>query len=103
MKKIFSSDDRFLVWTIKDQLLAAGFDCCIRNEYAVGGAGDLVPFDCWPEVWLINDAEYAAAEKFLVLKQAEQQQRYDWNCKYCGESNGAAFELCWKCGKAPSV
>ena len=40
MKLIYTSQDRVMVWNIKNKLEIAGYNCHIRNEFAAGGAGD---------------------------------------------------------------
>jgi hypothetical protein len=98
MRKIYSSEDRFLVQRIKDALEAAGYECHLRNQYAAGGAGDLSPFECWPEVWLVDEGDYDAALDFLHKQFESMQQGGQWQCHQCGEMNEPAFGICWKCG-----
>jgi hypothetical protein len=101
MKLIYTSEDRFMVWGVKNSLEMSGFKCHIRNEFASGGAGDIAPIDTWPEVWLENDADYDTAYEFLhrhILNQYELGN--DWICSNCGEKNGGAFEFCWNCGQS---
>ena len=98
MKLIYTSEDRFMVWGVKNTLELAGYDCHIRNEFAAGGMGDIAPIDTWPEVWLVNEKQYADALNCIessILKQTSS--RHDWICKNCGETNGASFEYCWNC------
>lgn len=100
MKLIYTSQDRFMVWGVKNSLELAGFDCHIRNEYAAGGAGDIAPIETWPEVWLGQDEQFEKAVIFLennILKQMISGR--DWICENCGEKNGASFEFCWHCGR----
>ena len=106
MKKIYTSEDRFLVQSAKDALELAGIECHLRNQYAAGGAGDLSPLECWPEIWLADDDKYDEAIELLHEKFELPQQGSKWECQQCGEMNEPAFEICWKCGaekKAESV
>lgn len=99
MKMIYTSEDRFMVWNVKNTLELAGYDCHIRNEFSAGGAGDIAPIETWPEVWLYNEAQYEEAKSYLettVLKPV--YSGHDWFCKQCGETNSSSFELCWNCG-----
>lgn len=48
MKMIYTSEDRFMVWNVKNTLELAGYDCHIRNEFSAGGAGDIAPIETWP-------------------------------------------------------
>lgn len=100
MKLIYTSQDRFIVWGVKNTLELAGYACSIRNEYAAGGAGDIAPIETWPEVWLDNEKQYDEALSYLERNILQQDStRQDWICSQCGETNGAAFEFCWSCGK----
>lgn len=103
MKKVYTSEDRFLVQSVKDALESAGFECHLRNQYSIGGAGDLSPLECWPEVWLVDDADYDAAIGFLHEKFETSKQGNQWQCPQCGETNEPAFEICWKCGVEKKV
>lgn len=99
MKLIYTSDDRFMVWNVKNTLELAGYDCHIRNEFAAGGAGDIAPIETWPEVWLVNEEQYEAAKKYLSASVLNSSSSgHDWYCKHCGEKNASSFELCWHCG-----
>lgn len=99
MEKIYTHENRFLVWNMKGILETAGIDCQIRNEYAGGGVGDLSPFDVWPEIWVAGrDAERARA--LLAGLEAAPGEESEWRCGRCGEINDAAFEFCWQCGFA---
>ena len=98
MKIIYTSEDRFMVWDVKNILKLAGFNCHIRNEYAAGGAGDIAPIETWPEIW-IDDESYDEALKYLESHVFNQSSsNHDWTCTQCGEVNGASFEVCWNCG-----
>lgn len=103
MIKVYSNEDRFLVQQIKDMLESKGIPCFIKNEFAIGGAGDLSPFDCWPEVWITDNDWQIKAEQWIEGFETELQQGPDWYCESCGEKNAASFELCWQCGAQASV
>jgi hypothetical protein len=99
MKLIYTSEDRFIVWSVKNTLELAGYDCHIRNEFAVGGVGDIAPIETWPEVWLVDEDLFEEALKhieFIILKQTPSS--HDWICDNCGEENASSFEFCWNCG-----
>ncbi|ALS99583.1 DUF2007 domain-containing protein [Lacimicrobium alkaliphilum] len=98
MIKVYSNEDRFLVQQIKDMLESNGIPCFIKNEFAIGGAGDLSPFDCWPEVWIIDNDWQTKAEQVIEGVKSDPQQGRDWCCKKCGETNAGSFGICWSCG-----
>lgn len=97
---MFSHHDRFMVYQAKDVLDAAGIPCFIKNEYAIGGMGELAPFDTQPEVWL-SDSQWLPRAQAL-LKQIHVSEEYNsgvsWVCSKCEEQNEANFDICWQCG-----
>ena len=99
MKKVFTHENRMIVYNLRNLMQAEGIKCMIRNEFAGGGVGDLPAFDTWPELW-VDDNSLTRAET-LLRDMDERRSRGDWFCRGCGEANDAAFELCWQCGRAP--
>lgn len=97
MLKLFSSEDRFMVWHIKELLDQKGIPCCIKNEFAIGAAGDLSPFDCWPEVWITDEEWMIQAQAILLNIQQQGQGQSDWICPQCSEINTSSFDICWQC------
>ncbi len=87
-----------MVWMVKDALLQAGYECCIRNQYAAGGSGDLSPHDSWPEVWLIHDSNEKAALNILHERFESATKKPNWCCPKCHEENAGSFDFCWNCG-----
>lgn len=96
MIKLFTSENRLKVWQIKEMLEEAGIPCFIKNEYAIGGAGEIAPFDAWPEVWLTDDEWLNRAER-MVAELEVDEARPSWVCKECGERNEGTFAICWRC------
>ena len=99
MKKLYSSEDRFMIQRVKETLEGNGFPCTIKNESLSGGSGELPYFDTWPEVWLLDDNRYDEAVLLLHEQFESEGPQSEWCCPACGEVNGSAFETCWKCGK----
>ena len=99
MKKVFTHENRMIVFNMKNVLQEAGIDTVVVNEFAAGGAGDLPAFDTWPEIWVKDDSKFQRAQ---VILQAILKNNADraWVCRQCHESNDAAFEICWNCGRA---
>ena len=62
MKKIFTHENRMIVFNMKNLLQGEGIDSFVINEFAAGGAGDLATFDTWPELWIEDDARVQQAE-----------------------------------------
>jgi hypothetical protein len=98
MKKVYSHDDRFMVWQFKQRLDEKGIPCFIKNEFASGAMGELSPLDSLPEVWIGDDEWLPAVNKLVAELDALPEQK-NWNCHACGEDNAGSFELCWQCGQ----
>ncbi len=96
MKLVYSNQQLFLVVNAKNILENAGIESQVRNEFIAGAAGDISPFDAWPELW-VNEASFDKAQELLKMHESIQQTL--WRCNECGEENTSAFELCWNCGK----
>ncbi len=97
MKKVFTHENRMIVYNLRNLLVGAGIETRVRNEFAGGGVGELAPFETWPELWIEDEARLAEAEAIVdrVLRAGDDA---DWSCPACRESNPAAFDICWKCG-----
>jgi len=98
MKKLFTHENRMIVFNLKNVLQGEGIDTHVVNEFAAGGAGDLPTFDTWPELWLEDDLHYDRARKIIDGIQSETSHD-EWHCHSCGENIDAAFKLCWNCGE----
>lgn len=98
MKKVFCSENRLRVQQVKDLLDSYQIPCFIKNEYAIGGAGEISPFDAWPEVWLTDDDWFNRASKLITELENPVNEGSPWICQHCHEENDASFEICWNCG-----
>jgi hypothetical protein len=101
MKRVYGSDDRMLVGHLHEMLEAHGIASMVRNDYLGGGAGELPPNECWPELWVVETADWERA-KALVETQLGPIMTTPWTCPGCGETIEGQFAQCWHCGhKAP--
>ena len=94
MKRVFSSFNLQIVHHAKNLLAAEGIRAVVRNEILSSAMGELPPAECQAELWVLDDLDQARAEK-LLLSQAPAGP--DWTCG-CGETLGAQFTQCWRCG-----
>ena len=101
MKKLFTHENRMIVYNMRNLLQGEGIETVVRNEFAGGGVGDLSAFDTWPELWLQDGSRLVQALSILQDVAADSDAT-PWVCSGCGETNGAAFQLCWSCGQAPA-
>ncbi|NMH59252.1 DUF2007 domain-containing protein [Alteromonas ponticola] len=103
MKKLFASDDRFLVQQVRSELEALDIPYLMKNEFISGAIGELPWQEVMPEIWLIDDTWEAKASKVIdVLKQNLQDDNDKmcaqlWQCPQCHELNEPEFESCWQC------
>jgi len=97
MRKLYGSHNTILVGHLKTVLEQHGVACVVRNEHLGGAAGELPPIECWPEIWITEDAHYARAREILdsLLDPGEQAA---WTCPGCSEWIEGQFTACWRCG-----
>ena len=96
MKLICTHENRYLVHNIQNIVENAGIEVMLKNEFAAGAAGDLVPHETWLELWVVNDEDY---DKALTIIAASFSSVDDvsWTCEHCDEKNDASFDFCWRC------
>jgi len=96
MKLIYTHPTLILVENAKNLLENALIKTQIRNEFAIGGMGELAPINVWPELWIKNDKDETEARR-LLDEMLDEPEGDDWVCKQCGETNSPAFYSCWQC------
>jgi Putative prokaryotic signal transducing protein len=99
MTKLLSSLNFSEVGLLKSLLEAEDVACVIRNEHLSSLAGEVPFFECYPELWVLNDADYATAQELLAKGQNPQNRPLaPWVCPHCGEALEGQFASCWQCG-----
>ena len=100
MKKVFVSQSLVEVESLKEILEQAGIPNNIKNQTTSMLAGE-VPFaEVFPELWVLEDADYERAKELLDgWGKAWTREVSDWICSGCGEAHGSEFTSCWNCGK----
>ncbi|MGB5446089.1 MAG: DUF2007 domain-containing protein [Psychromonas sp.] len=96
MKLVYSNESHFLVSNIQNLIEAQGINTFLKNEFAQGAVGEISVFDSWPEVWVIDDADFDRAVEIVKASQSSSLGA-DWICQNCSEINDASFEICWNC------
>jgi len=98
MKKLYTHENRLIIYNLKNLLQKAGIESQVTNEYASGAVGDLAAFETWPELWVPDSQQFDQAvsilNQILSLRTGPE-----WFCRGCQEKNDASFELCWNCGR----
>ena len=99
MKKVYSSDSYYLVGHLRDLLEHHHIRCIAKNEFLLGGAGELPPTECWPELWIAEDFQYEKAKELVEgFLASSAEAGGEWPCPGCGEGIEGQFSACWRCG-----
>ena len=98
MEKIYSSENPIMAGHVKSLLENSGIACLIKNQNLSSGMGELPPIECWPEVWIINDADHEAATEIVNAMMTDDQPTDSWWTCVCGETIEGQFSTCWLCG-----
>ena len=96
MKLVYRHENRILVSNAKNILENAGIMTVLQNEFASSAVGELSFLDAWPQLWVLDDADYENARK-IIAGLEEPQTGKDWHCTVCNEINAPSFEICWNC------
>ncbi len=98
-ERVFIDSDIHRARLIAEALRQAGIANYVRNEFLSGALGDLPPQEVWPEVWIIDDRDDAAARRIVADLTVDVRGGSVWRCT-CGEALEAQFTHCWHCGAA---
>ncbi len=79
-----------------DMLTQQGIDANVQRAYASSIAGEIPPDQALPEVWVLDDEQFALAEAHL--RELQRQPHRHWVCRACQEHIEGPFEQCWNCG-----
>jgi len=101
MKKVYTAADLPQAYLLSHLLEQAGIGHYIANENLQGGVGELPFTHTYPALWVYDTADYVRARAIIVRFEEAPPQSEGWRCRSCGEGNPPAFELCWKCDRAP--
>ena len=102
MKKLFTFGvgQNAQIGLLKDLLEKSFIPCVTRNEYLSVASGEIPFTECYPELWLLNDGDYARAKEILDEWIApESRVQESWSCPRCEEEIEGQFASCWKCGQ----
>lgn len=101
VKRLLARSDAALLEYLRGLLVARGIGAFVRNATNAGAAaGELTPLVAPPELWIGDDADYAAAQRVVerVLADLQRISGGPWRCPACGENIEAQFDACWRCG-----
>jgi hypothetical protein len=98
VKKVYSSEHSIMAGHVKSLLENSGIECIDKNQFLSGGKGELPINECWPEVWVTNDADHDRAMEIVnAIINDNQAPAAAWQCN-CGEKIEGQFSACWNCG-----
>lgn len=82
-------------------LECAGIRAEVRNRYLAGALGEIPPVEAWPQIWIPEVQDSAAALRSLDDASRELSSACPpWLCARCEELIEAQFAACWRCGAA---
>ena len=96
MRRLTAAPNLAIATFWADMLRQGGFDASVQRAYASSIAGEVPPDQCLPEVWVMDDAQHAAAG--MLLAQLRAAPHRHWVCRACRERIEGPFEQCWNCG-----
>ena len=99
MEPVFTSANPALAGLVLSVLESAGIPCLLRNQYQTGAMGELPVNECWPQVWVVDEADLQRAAR--LIRETLPRDGADgapWACPGCGEVLEAQFAQCWQCG-----
>jgi hypothetical protein len=95
---VFSSFDLIAAHHARNLLEAQGIRAVVKNERLASAMGELPPAECQAEVWVLDPALAAHAER--LLREGAEVSGDAWTCAACGERLEPQFAQCWRCGGA---
>ncbi|HXI87113.1 MAG TPA: DUF2007 domain-containing protein [Parvularculaceae bacterium] len=99
MRLVYTAPNAAEIHIRKGVLEKNGIACITKNEALQGAVGDLAAVATWPELWILNDAQEAAALRILKTPGRFEFQRIR-RCSECGAEIDGPFDACWNCGAA---
>ena len=99
MRKVYSSDNGVIIGHVRQMLENNAVRCIVRNDFLIGGAGELPVNETWPEIWVIDDRDFDRARTLVdaVVATANASEPR-WRCASCAERIEGQFTDCWRCG-----
>jgi hypothetical protein len=101
MRKLIESGDSVKIGQLASMLESDGIRTFVKNLNQSSLMGE-VPFaEVFPELWIVDDAQWAEAQQLLASYQtAAPVSGSDWICPACGEEVPKEFGQCWNCNTA---
>ena len=99
MRKVYGSHDSVIVGHTRQVLENHAIRCIVRNDFLLGGAGELPVNETWPELWVVDDEDYDRARDLIdAIVETAGGSGTPWRCPSCAERMEGQFTDCWACG-----
>lgn len=98
MRKLYTAANLPEAYIVVQLLEQAGIEARVFNENAQSGLGEIPFTHVYPEVWLMDDRDWARARE-VVIGYEQSAVEGSVRCTECREQNPANFQLCWNCGQ----
>lgn len=99
MVRVYSAPTLAKVAIVQSVLETSGIACEVRNETLGSAFGELPWAECWPEVWVIDDADVERARELIAeATEPGTSAEEPWRCRRCREEVDANLGECWSCG-----
>ena len=99
MKRFYRAPNLIEASRLKTMLDAVGVATLMRNENMMRLAGEMPPDQCYPEVWIMDEADEPLALEVLdAFRHPLRDRGPAWTCPKCRERLEGQFSNCWNCG-----
>ena len=99
MRKVYTSYNSAIIGHARQVLENHAIACVVRNDFLLGGAGELPVNETWPELWVIDDRDFDRARALVdSIVAAARASGAPWRCASCCEQMEGQFTDCWNCG-----
>ena len=103
LREVYSAANIQDAHIIRAALENVGIEAHVVGDHLQNAIGELPAGAIAPRVWVHAeqlDQARTVIKNHLDHEQLRANSATKWKCAECGESNGPAFELCWKCQTA---
>ncbi len=100
MKRVYTATGLPAAYLLRDHLIHHGIETTVFNEHGGGAIGEIPCDEGLPQLWILNERQYAYARALIVDYEQPGRRSEPWSCPGCREQNPANFDFCWNCGKS---
>ena len=98
MIKVFENYELATVGQYQSVLESEGIQTHLKNQFMSGALGEIPFVSAVPELWILNDEDFAAARALIEkLLSSNAQAEPEWVCAECDAVVDGVFTQCWKC------